>query len=148
MPAPDQDYSTEEGVVKDDLYILNEEHGHEEYDPNQQSEEPIDLTPTRKTPPILRESTVATRENPGIFAEGEDEFEEGPSLTAKDSEKNPDSSRQLSSLVAASHRVGRSPDAKRASAEKASALHEEITGQPLEINEEGEVVTDSRISSG
>lgn len=39
------------------------------------------------------------------------------------------------SLVAASHRSGRTPEEKRKSAEKASALHEQITGSPLKIAE-------------
>lgn len=59
-----------------------------------------------------------------------------------------DASKQLSSLVAASHRQSSNVASKKQSAEKASELHEKITGDPLEINETGEVLTGTRISSG
>ncbi|CAG8687592.1 11090_t:CDS:2 [Ambispora leptoticha] len=142
----------EEGgaVVKDEDYVINQEHGSDAYDPVKLGdlEEPVDSNKLAPMDHELRESTKITRKTPGLYAEDESGFDqEGRPLPAiGDQEK--DASRQLSSLVAASHRKGRDKTAKRASAEKASDLHEEFTGYPLEINQEGEVETDTRISQG
>ncbi|CAG8582807.1 542_t:CDS:2 [Acaulospora morrowiae] len=143
----DREYSTKEGAVNDELYEQVVVHGDEEYDPSKDESVSGDTIPSRSTPPSLRPSTIKTRDAEGIYEEDEDSFEKGPSLTEGDNDEV-DTSRKLTSLVSASHRTGRTSEAKRQSAEKASALHEQITGSPLEINEEGEVVTGPRISSG
>ncbi|CAG8544825.1 2777_t:CDS:2 [Racocetra persica] len=140
-PLNDREYSTDEGVVKDPLYEEVVEHGNEEYKPppkEPSDEEPeVTVDPATKSPPGLRPSTHAVREAKGLYEENENEFENGPSLTEGDVPDNADidSSRQLSSLVAASHRQSSGVESKRQSAEKASKLHEEITGNPLEIGE-------------
>ncbi|CAG8564461.1 7252_t:CDS:2 [Ambispora gerdemannii] len=146
-----QDAYEEEGVVKDENYIINEEHGSDEYDPVKLGdlEKPVDPNEIQPLDHNLRESTKIVRETPGLFAEDESGFDqEGRPLPVADDEKEKDTSRQLSSLVAASHRVGRDEASKRASAEKASELHEKVTGQPLEINAKGEVETDTPVSQG
>ncbi|KAJ3335205.1 hypothetical protein HDU93_006195 [Gonapodya sp. JEL0774] len=90
---------------------------------------------TRKDPPKLRESSKTA---PGAFAEDETPESEESLLGTGDSREP---SRRVETLVAASHRKGRTEEEKRKSAEKASELYEKETGYPLEINEKGEVVT-------
>ncbi|CAG8705636.1 17169_t:CDS:2, partial [Racocetra fulgida] len=134
-PLNDREYSTDEGVVKDPLYEEVVEHGNEEYIPPKEPEEPEEVTadPATKSTPELRSSTYAVREAKGLYEENENEFEKGPSLTEGDVPDNADI--DSSSLVAASHRQSSSVESKKQSAEKASKLHEEITGDPLEIGE-------------
>ncbi|CAG8679850.1 16705_t:CDS:2, partial [Acaulospora colombiana] len=124
----DREYSTEEGVVKDELYEELVKHGDEEYDPSKDESAPEEPIPDRATPPDLRPSTIEKGETGGLYEEDES-FESGPTLTEGD-EDNVDPSRKLYVCCA-----GRTPEAKRESAEKASALHEKITGSPLEIDE-------------
>ncbi|CAG8650661.1 11156_t:CDS:2 [Funneliformis caledonium] len=133
----DQDYSTKEGAVKDEFYIQNIEHGDEDYDPRKDYDvsEPVDLNPNQVDPHELRESTKAIAQTEGFYDEGGDS---GPAIT-----DDSDTSRKLSSLVAASHREERRPEDKQKSAMKASEMHENITGHPLEINDQGEVVTET-----
>ncbi|CAI2189079.1 637_t:CDS:2 [Funneliformis geosporum] len=137
VSSSNQDYSTEEGAVKDEFYIKNIEHGDEEYDPRPDYDvsEPVDMNPNQLPPHKLRDSTEAISQTEGFYNEGEDT---GPSI-----EGESDTSRKLSSLVAASHREERRPEDKQKSAMKASELHENITGHPLEINDQGEVVTET-----
>ncbi|CAJ0747843.1 11876_t:CDS:10 [Entrophospora sp. SA101] len=171
------DYSTDEGVVKDELYERVVEHGDEEYDPKQdiveqdieepevegqdveeqeveeqdvEEDEEMDLNPDKNlSPPTLRPTTYAVGQTEGYYSEDTNELGGGPELIAEANDRDDkDESRQLTSLVAASHRKDRPPEAKRESAIKASSLYQNLTGQPLEINEGGEVVTDTRISAG
>ncbi|RIA93875.1 hypothetical protein C1645_803836 [Glomus cerebriforme] len=157
------DYDTpmeEEGVVKDEFYVQNVEHGGDEYDPQQDldeeeteyedknlvNEDINELNPDKTMlPQKLRNSTYDIAQSQGYYNEG-DETESD--VTGGEIQGGKDASKQLSSLIAASHRKGRTPEKKRESALKASELHEQITGHPLEINNEGEVLTGARISSG
>nr|CAG8571377.1 13745_t:CDS:10 [Entrophospora candida] len=101
------------------------------------------------SPPTLRPTTYAVGQTEGYYSEDKNELGGGPELIAEANDRDDkDESRQLTSLVAASHRKDRPPEAKRESAIKASSLYQNLTGQPLEINEGGEVVTDTRISAG
>ncbi|RGB29411.1 hypothetical protein C1646_713637 [Rhizophagus diaphanus] len=144
-------YPEEEGIVKDEFYVQNEEHGGDEYDPRQDMEEeeetedttdvveedPADLDQNATIEPKrFRDSTYNIAQKKGFYDENENEAD----VTGGDvSEQSVNKDRQLSSLVAASHRKNRAPEQKRQSALKASELHEKVTGHPLKINEEGEV---------
>lgn len=57
-----------------------------------------------------------------------------------EAEEERDTQRRLSSLIAASHRSARTPADRRRSAEKASELHQQLVGYPLEIDNEGRVI--------
>ncbi|KAJ3090118.1 hypothetical protein HK102_004630 [Quaeritorhiza haematococci] len=130
----------DDDIIKDDQYELLEEHGDEEYTPDQESEETISkkgTEPTRKELPNLRDSTWKTREEVGKYAEDEREV---PREDVLGPEEEKDTQRRLSSLIAASHRQGRTPDERRKSAEEASKLHVKLTGYPLAIDEEGRVL--------
>ncbi|RUP47448.1 hypothetical protein BC936DRAFT_145724 [Jimgerdemannia flammicorona] len=148
--SKEDDYTVEGEVEKDEDYVLNEEHGEfviaeshlktmfhvklshskggEEYAPEQQPGENDSEEPVPK--PTLRKSTLEKARQQGFFAEDESEEPEQELMTG---EQEPDS--KIASLVAASHRTGRTAAAKRASAEQASQIYQETTGYPLEINE-------------
>ncbi|CAB4392144.1 hypothetical protein RhiirA5_350245 [Rhizophagus irregularis] len=144
-------YPEEEGIVKDEFYVQNEEHGGDEYDPRQDMEEeetednvdvveedPADLDQNATIEPKrFRDSTYNIAQKKGFYYENETDVTGGE--VSEQSVRDKDASRQLSSLVAASHRKNRAPEQKRQSALKASELHEKVTGHPLKINEEGEV---------
>ncbi|CAG8734802.1 42365_t:CDS:2 [Gigaspora margarita] len=148
----DREYSTKEGVVKDPLYEEIVKHGDEAYEPPKEPEESsepeITADPATKSPPELRPSTLATRDAKGLYEEQENEGDIPVTGGAVSDDTDIDASKQLSSLVAASHRQSSNVASKKQSAEKASELHEKITGDPLEISETGEVLTGTRISSG
>ena len=128
----------DENIVKDDLYILNEERGGEEYNPAQNSDETqAELNPGHEYE--FRDFTKKTMREQGLFQEDEREDE-----TINDDEEL-DTQRRLSSFVAASHRKERSPQDRQVSAEKASQLHKELTGYELEIDDEGRVLVDKPI---
>ncbi|KAI9141672.1 hypothetical protein BKA69DRAFT_1124590 [Paraphysoderma sedebokerense] len=132
-----------DGVMKDDAYILNEEMGEEEYSPQDESEETAasDPNPRAREDYDFRDSTkkVMKQEEQGKHLFAEDESGVAPEKLYNEIDESAD--RKVVSLVAASHRKGRSAEEKRKSAEEASKLYEEATGYPLEINEQGEVVT-------
>jgi hypothetical protein len=126
----------EEDVIQDEEYEQFVKHGNEDFVPEEEA------TPDAPLQHELRESSVHPK--PGQYAEDESLMEtEEPQFGRDDTKKEMESKdRRLASLVAASHRKNRTPEAKRASAEKASQLEEEMTGSPLEINEQGEVVVE------
>jgi hypothetical protein len=77
---------------------------------------------------------------PVLSPSSEPQLQEG----SKSDQDKKDIKRRLSALVAASHRKNRTSEKKRESAEKASVLHQEVTGFPLEINDDGEVIVSSQ----
>jgi len=147
-------YPEEEGIVEDEFYVRNEEHGGDEYDPRQDMEEeetednfdvveedPADLDQNATIEPKrFRDSTYNIAQKKGFYDENEAGVTgTGGEISEQSVVRDKDASRQLSSLVAASHRKNRAPEQKRQSALKASEFHEKVTGHPLKINEEGEV---------
>ncbi|GBC06786.1 hypothetical protein RclHR1_07040009 [Rhizophagus clarus] len=147
-------YQEEEGIVKDEFYVQNEERGGDEYDPQKDMEEEaetedndVDVVEEDTAdleqnatiePKRFRDSTYNITQKEGYYDENENETDVGGEVSEQ-SGRDRDASRQLSSLIAASHRKNRAPEKKRQSALKASELHEQITGHPLEISEDGEV---------
>ncbi|TPX36183.1 hypothetical protein SmJEL517_g01637 [Synchytrium microbalum] len=95
---------------------------------------------TRTEMPDFRESTLRAMQTPGMYAE--DEKYDGDAVLGADDER--EDQRRVQSYVAASHRHNLSRESKMKSAERASKLHEKITGYPLEINPNtGEVILNS-----
>ncbi len=129
----------EEDVANDEDYQFIKKHGNEDFVPEDEEEaipEPPELQHE------LRESSMHPKE--GTYREDESLMEtEEPLYGKADTERGTESAdRKIASLVGASHRKNRTPEAKRVSAEKASKLEEEQSGSPLEINEQGEVVVE------
>ncbi|KAJ3279632.1 hypothetical protein HK104_001278 [Borealophlyctis nickersoniae] len=133
-------------VVKDEDFERLVEHGDDPYDPAQEGPDSVREAsfPTRKDPYPLRDSTLATRDA-GIYAEDESGLNKPLEELAEpegDIDTGVDTEKRFQGYMAQSHRRGRSPEGKRKSAEKASELYEKMTGHPLEINEQGEVVVE------
>ncbi|TPX40161.1 hypothetical protein SeLEV6574_g06755 [Synchytrium endobioticum] len=104
------------------------------------------LTPTRADPPSLRASTL--NQPRGVYTEDESLMSADRELLlrgeAGQAVDEREDQRRVTTYVAASHRRNLSVQSKLESAERASALHEKITGYPLEINAAtGEVVTET-----
>jgi hypothetical protein len=129
----------EEEVIEDEEYTQFVQRGNEDFVPEDEDEAKPD---TPELQHELREASVHPKE--GQYAEDESLMETEEPLYGKDDTGRGSESadRRIASLVAASHRKNRPPEAKRESALKASKLEEEVTGEPLEINEQGEVVVE------
>jgi len=151
-------------VVKDEDYVRNEEHGDEAYVPDEEEEQPGQQEveqeeekqdQSNKSADVRYDFRDSTRhqmedEKKGIHPYEEkdtDANKDNPSVTGDPTSTMPFQSsdqsldRKIVSLVSASHRKGRTPEERRQSAEKASQLYEQMTGSPLEINDDGAIVT-------
>lgn len=134
--SPEDTYR-DENIIQDPEYIESVLHGKEEFKP----EDPDKAQPRSRDDYDMRKSSF-TKEGVFYEAEGGGEGETGETVEL---EEEKDTQRRLSALVAASHRMERTRADRRDSALKASLLFRELTGEDLEIDEEGRVVTGERV---